>query len=196
MKFLRDLRRTVSSWTHPGPARLAFGVLFAFVPTSFAADLQAVEDEWAKAQQTYYEELKKLKAPRDPQEVTKLKDRILAPSKKALEEAYREAEREKDAPPTATARGNTGDSSDTGGSRPSAPPPEPAMVLDGKGVKREIRYTKKGAPEDMTAEESPESLGPLTLTPTTAESTGEISYSKKKKPEPKKPAQDLRKSAQ
>lgn len=150
-----------------------------------ALNLSRYEDEWAQAQQKYYDALKKLKTPRDPAKVKALKDEILTPSKQALSDAY---ERH--------AKSLLGSSSSKNGKdrptdTPSGNPVEPIVILDGAGVKKEVRYLKKGAPVDMTEEESPDFEGPQVLASPSAENAGEIAYPVRKK----KPAQGLKNKA-
>jgi len=143
---------------------------FFFSGTLLAAEKPAeAEKNWAKAQQDYYQELKKLKSPRDPSEVKALKEKILAPKKKALQEAY-QTKPEKS--------GST--QSKTAGTQKPEPVETPKTVLDGKDIKKEISYSKKGAPEDMTKEESPEFSGPEVISEPNENGVGEIAYPSKK----------------
>lgn len=148
-------------------------------------DLRQYEEDWTKAQQQYYDELKKLKSPRRPEQVQSLKDSILTPKKKALQDAYRKFEEPKSRP-TGNVPDTEADSPESGTA--NARSPEPTVILDGSGVKKEVRYLKKGAPVDMTEEESPEFEGPTVLASPGTESAGEIAYPvRKKKTEAAKP---------
>jgi hypothetical protein len=143
--------------------------VFTLSRTHASEKPEAAEKNWTQAQQDYYQELKKLKTPRDPNEVKALKDKILAPKKKALEEAYQTQ-------PATTENPNR----QTESAKKTGPVEAPKTVLDGKEVKNEIRYTKKGAPADMTDEESPEFSGPEVISAPNDNGVGEIAYPIKK----------------
>jgi len=129
---------------------------------------EVAEQNWAQAQQEYYQALKKLKTPRNPEEVKQLKEKILEPKKKELTDAYAK-------PKTAGSEKTAGKATD----QESAKPEAPKTVLDGKDVKNEIRYSKKGAPADMTKEESPDYGGPEVISAPNDNGVGEIAYPKK-----------------